>query len=106
MATCTFARCHATIRQNDATDLHPGFTVVTTWMPEDGDLDRRDGLNYGFNDTKPDRYLAARLVRALDAGAALVFKSIGTDVNGKTYVQSEGRVFGRHMNADLKRLGY
>jgi hypothetical protein len=53
-----------------------------------------------------DGALASRLARAVQAGVVLTNPVVKTDVNGKTYVSAESQVMGRHMNADLKRLGY
>jgi hypothetical protein len=50
--------------------------------------------------------LANRLKRAVDAQAVCVNPTVLTDTAGKTYVGSESSVVGRHMNADLRRLGY
>jgi hypothetical protein len=50
--------------------------------------------------------LASRLARAVRDGAVLKNPVVKTDVNGKTYVSVDSQVMGRHMNADLKRLGY
>lgn len=50
--------------------------------------------------------LAKRLVRAIEAGKVVVPTGLATDVNGKTYVQTDHEIRGRTMNADLKRLGF
>lgn len=50
--------------------------------------------------------LAPRLVRAVRAGAVLYDLEVKTDVAGETYVSSRSRVMGRHMNADLRKLGF
>jgi len=46
------------------------------------------------------------LEAALRAGVTAGPAEVGTDVNGKTYASYDHRVTGRHMNADLRRLGF
>lgn len=53
-----------------------------------------------------NRKLADRLVRAIEDGVAYTYRGILTDVNGKTYVDYKHNVMGRHLNADLNKLGY
>lgn len=53
-----------------------------------------------------DRKLAARLARAVNAGAVFHDCTVEKDVSGATYVGATSRVLGRILNADLKRLGY
>ena len=50
--------------------------------------------------------LAPRLVRAIQAGAVFHDVSVATDNGGKTYVAAKATMLGRHMNADLKKLGF
>lgn len=50
--------------------------------------------------------LAARLGDAVTTGKAFGRVEVRTDVNGQTYVSAEHLVIGRHMNADLRRLGF
>lgn len=50
--------------------------------------------------------LAQRLVAAINAQKGLSNPKIATDVNGKTYIAYTQEVSGRHMNADLRRLGF
>ncbi len=61
---------------------------------------------WGLNDNKRDRALAARLARAITAGAAYSNLRVCVDVNGNTYACGDTNVLGRRMNADLKRLGF
>jgi len=63
-------------------------------------------LSYSLPDTPKDRKLAERLVRAIDSQRATPNLSIATDVAGVKYVTHNMAVFGRYMNADLKRLGF
>lgn len=54
-----------------------------------------------------DMALAQRLAAAVRSGAALRgTPSVQTDVNGATYVQVTWHVMGRHLNADLRKIGY
>lgn len=107
-ATCTRATCRAVVRSGVAVIPGEGayLEVDVEWAPVDGALDRRSTGGWQLRDDAAGRRLAARLVRAVEAGAAVVFKGVKTDVNGRTYVHSERAVFGRHMNADLRRLGF
>lgn len=50
--------------------------------------------------------LAARLINAINAGVIFPNPVIKTDINGKTYVQASSTILARHMNAELKRLGF
>ena len=50
--------------------------------------------------------LADRLVRAVKAGVVIVNPHVKRDINGRSYVEFDLKVSGRHLNADLKRLGY
>ena len=52
------------------------------------------------------RALAERLCRAVRSGAAFGDVTVKVDVNGQSYVNAQHLVMGRHMNADLRRLGY
>jgi hypothetical protein len=52
------------------------------------------------------RALAERLCRAVRSGAAFGDVTAKVDVNGATYINASHLVLGRHMNADLRRLGY
>jgi hypothetical protein len=53
-----------------------------------------------------DTAKAQRLQRCMESGAAFDFVGIATDVAGQTFVHYNSRVYGRHLNADLKKLGY
>lgn len=50
--------------------------------------------------------MAKRLERAFLSGAAFSSTKIEKDINGKTYVSATYVVMGRHLNADLKKIGY
>lgn len=65
------------------------------------EVDRKELSGWGVKATH--RTLAERLKLA---GAVFGEGKILTDVNGKTYVGTTGRVLGRTMNADLKGLGF
>ena len=54
---------------------------------------------------------ARRLERCINDQKAFKVNGNGqgeivTDINGKTYVNWQGLVWGKRLNADLKRLGY
>jgi hypothetical protein len=65
-----------------------------------------DRPNVGGWSAGRNAQLAARLKRAIESGAAFGRVQVRTDANGRTYIDTMALVFGRHMNADLKRLGY
>jgi hypothetical protein len=83
------------------TTEYGGFTVLTRWAA-DAQLDRTDGIGFAA----PNARVAARLVRAINAGAVFTDTQIKTDTNGHTYVSAQSLVMGRTLNADLTRLGY
>ena len=47
-----------------------------------------------------------RLERAIRAGKAYVPTGVTIDGQGRSYVQTEARVLGRMLNADLRRIGF
>jgi len=69
-------------------------------------VDRPITGGWGLEDTPRNQELAARLVKAINDGAAISDPEVRTDVNGKTFVNYRSNVLGKRMNADLKRLGY
>jgi hypothetical protein len=77
-----------------------GFEITIDW---DAQVDRKNtgGWGVGFNQS-----LAKRLAAAVDAQKAFEVLGIHTDVDGKTYVSWEFKVFGRRMDTDLRRLGF
>jgi hypothetical protein len=56
--------------------------------------------------TVRDETLARRMVRAIKARKVLTPVKIATDINDRTYLQTNCCVVGRTMNADLRRLGF
>lgn len=66
-------------------------------------VDRPEGMGWSVG---KDTRLADRLARAITSQAAVPNPKVLVDVNGKTYIYSDMVIFGRRMNADLKRLGY
>ncbi len=68
------------------------------------DRPRVAGWSFGVN----QRPIAERLKRCIEAGKAFKGYEILTDVNGKTYISSEqaGFFHKRHLNPELKRLGF
>lgn len=106
MATCTRATPKAEITKESAGPTGPSLSVDVVWQPIDGDLDRPSTCGWLIADDARGRRLATRLVKAIEAGAAAVFDCVATDLNGRSYVQSTPKVFGRTLSADLKRLGY
>jgi len=88
--------------------------VVTTWNHPG--LDRHDGLSWGLADRAWKQYSnqlwarrardARRLAKAVNDGVVFTGMSVKLDIFGKSYVAATSRVYGRHLNADLSRLGY
>lgn len=82
-----------------------GIVVETYWDPIAGapPLDRPHsfGINCGQN-----HKLAERLARCVDAQKCFEDIAVAVDVNGKTYMRKTCLVWGRQLNADLKRLGF
>ncbi len=80
--------------------------VSVQWQPLDG-LDRLDvSAWYVGPDTPAKRRLAARLVRAIDAGVVVRPSKTYVDVFGRSGVHTSCAILARMMNADLRRLGY
>lgn len=63
---------------------------------------------YGWirsSDTIHQRKLLERLEKAIRAGVVITYAKVRLDTNGMTYVATTSHVC-RHLNADLKKLGY
>ena len=88
------------------TDYERSETLIVSsrWVGSDADLDVAMNWSLGAPTTR-HRKLAERLVAAIEA--QVVFKN-PTVKQGKahTYVSCESAVYGRRLNADLKRLGF
>jgi hypothetical protein len=80
----------------------PHLIVETTW----NGVDRTDGLGIALPDTPAGKSLAVRLMRAIRAGVVFTNPTARHDISGKTYASSGYAVWGRTLNADLRRLGY
>ena len=82
------------------------FYVSVWWSgePDDALLDRPHSFGWAVSGHK--RALAERLVRAVNAGAVFGTAFVKRDVYGKTYIEADCKVSGRHLNTDLQRLGY
>jgi len=66
-------------------------------------VDRERSSGWGTGKSRP---LANRLAKAIRAGVAIADLEVLTNVNGETYVSYRHVVGARHLNADLKRLGF
>lgn len=86
----------------ELTETADGLSVHIIW--DSPAVDRTDVGGWGLG--LRHRALAERLIRAINAGKAYRNPRLATDVNGKTYVQADHTILGRHMNADLTRLGF
>jgi hypothetical protein len=82
----------------------PGAHLLVMVTVEAPGLDRSD--LYGWTLSLKHRKLGERLVRAVEAGVVFTPERIDRDVNGKTFLVAPTKVFGRTLNADLKRLGF
>jgi len=76
--------------------------VEVTWTGVELDRPSTGGICV----KKTDRKLAERLKRAIEAQVVHVNPKVVKDLFQQTYVQSDCRVMGRRLNADLRRLGY
>lgn len=79
------------------------LVIKISW---DAPVDRPSTHSISLPATKSGRKLAARLVTAINAQKALTNPVIKTDVCGLTYIEAKCHAWGRHLNADLKRLGF
>jgi hypothetical protein len=78
--------------------------VDAKFIPATITVDREDG--YGWALGPKHATLAARLVRAINAGAVFSNFVMGTDVNGKTFIHANANVRSRAANADLRAIGF
>jgi hypothetical protein len=86
-------------------DLHPGNRYIRV-RPVWKGVDRPNVGGWGL--LLRHEKLALRLKAAIEAGAVYGKVERLTDVNGKSYINTQLRlrILSRHMNADLKRLGF
>lgn len=80
--------------------------VNPIWEADGGDLDRVDVGGWCLGSGRTAERYAKRLEAALTAGVVYSNPRVVRDVIGQTYVEADKHVMGRHMNADLKRLGF
>jgi hypothetical protein len=92
----------ATIQVRARVENRNGEFLVTAYV-DPSVCDRHDFVDAWF---LGNAKLAARLVRAIEAGKALRVVGVSTDCGGRTYLSTESQVLARMMNADLKRLGF
>ncbi|WP_046867127.1 hypothetical protein [Microvirga massiliensis] len=77
-----------------------GFLISAVWRGVD--RPNTGGIGLPGKDAK----LVPLVEKAMRDGAFWSHAAIATDVNGKTYVAAAAAVSGRHLKADLRRLGY
>ena len=91
-------------------DFAPGHKPPPHWDADDlcvdavwADVERPDtgGICVGRNPQ-----LAGRLAAAMLAGVAFTDARYAVTTCGVSYVAADSTISGRHLNADLKRLGY
>lgn len=75
------------------------YVVWTYWA----DVDRP--TVHGISCAK-NLKLAQRLQAAIQAGVVYTNAAVRTDTGGQTYVQATCMVSGKHLNADLRHLGF
>ena len=90
---------HVEITDEPATEWGGAYVSV---HPVWHGVDRPNSGGWGVKDRK----MARRLAAAIEAGVVAVPLGVETDINGKTYVDTDSRVLARMMNADLRRLGF
>lgn len=79
--------------------------TITVWPYWKG-VDRPQGAGWGLRDNANGHKLARRLKAALESGKAFTKVSVAYDINGNTFATTQGRLLGRTLNADLKRIGF
>ncbi len=77
-----------------------GFLISPVWKG----VDRPNTGGIGL--PRSDANLVSPIENAMRDGTFWSHAAIATDVNGKTYVAAAAVVSGRHLKADLRRLGY
>lgn len=92
-----------------AEKLDDGMAVllrVAVLATEQMGVDRSDVAAWSFH--AKQRPLAERLKKCIEDGKAFLGYLIETDEDGHTYIAQENAAFfhGRHMNVELKKLGY
>lgn len=94
-----------TVKNHYPTAVMPQITIrVSTKAIVDGI--EYPKLSYSMPNTPSNVKLAARLAKAIEDGKVFVNCEMSKTAEGKPYLKSDIRVFGRSMNADLKRIGY
>lgn len=97
MTTTTFE-----LKEVRITETPQEITITPVWSG----VECAENFSWGLLN-KPGRLrLALRLKQAILDGAVLTNRRLDRTTTGKTYVAYDIMVFARHMNADLKRLGY
>ncbi len=81
-------------------------SVTVDWTGVKLDRPNTGGWQIGPASKPATHKMAARMVAAINAGAAITADGITADIDGRTYVRSTHHVMGRRMNADLRRLGF
>lgn len=90
---------HVDVKLIPARDGVPAYWSVN---PIWAGVDRPDAGGVGCT----TYWMADRLRHAILAGVALGPAKVGTDVNGKTYVNAPHNFLAKRLNADLKKLGF
>jgi hypothetical protein len=98
MTTPTLFAAHILTDQHFVTGERT-YTVDATFLGVD--RCRSHGISTGA-----DHALAERLLAAVKAGKVFTNLRVAKDRHGKTYCAYDCAVIGRHLNADLKQLGF
>ena len=95
-----------TVMPTISQDPDHGNLVEFTWSSDTEKIDRPKNYGISCGHGKQGQTLANRVAAACKAGVLFGPATVKADVSGKTYVHADCRVIGRHLNADLKRLGF
>ncbi len=79
------------------------YTVDVAWDVTGVVLDRPISFGMGCGS---NLQLAERFAAAVNAQAAFTDIKVINDCNGKSLVSANCKIMGRHLNTDLKKLGY
>jgi hypothetical protein len=94
------ARCVPNKVKNPLTGVQEASFLVETFAPSHPKLQTRRAVSV------PKRDLADRLVKAINAGAAISNPSVKKDLYNKEYVSFDWTIRMRAMNAELRLLGF
>lgn len=77
------------------------YLVNIMWKGEKLDRPVSEGISCGY-----DGELARRLAKAVDSGAVFSDPKVCVDINGRSYVSANSRVYTRQLSKSLSELGF